>query len=289
MTQLQSVMINGITLHWLDIGQGEPVVFIPGAIGDYRSWTYQTEEFAKHFRVIVLSRRFQYPSKYPKGGSSSVPDNCNDLLGLFQHLSINKATLIGHSYGGYIALAFAEKYPYMVDKLVLEEPSVFGFITNSPYNPLKLISVALKDVGAAISLVRSGLKGVIPSRVYLARGQFEKAKLAVAEGLFGHKVTLEGLNPVLLQTLEDNITTFEGDIRNAFDYPLTRGKLKKVDTKTLLLSSNYSPRWFGYICRTLKEILPHTELIIMDSPTHWIHLDLPEEFNQTVIRFIQKV
>lgn len=285
-TGVQSANVNGMMLHWLEKGRGEPVILIPGAICDYRSWSYQTEEFAQFFRVISLSRRYQFPEKYPKGGSSSIADNCTDLLELFRHLNLEKATLVGHSYGGYIALAFAEKYPEKVNKLVLIEPSVFGFITNSPYNPFKLIPLAQKDLAAAVSMVRSGFKGVFPCRFYLKTGQYDKAKLAVMEGLTGHKVSLDDINGLLRQTLEDNILTFEGDSRNAFDYPLTKEKLKAIHIRTLLLASRQSPRWFGFICRELRQFLPSCELIFMDSPTHWLHLDLPGEFNQIVIRFL---
>ena len=287
MENLHSANINGLTIHWLDKGQGEPVIFIPGAIGDYRSWTNQVNDFAKFFRVIVMSRRFQFPEKYPRGGSSSVEDNCNDLLGLLKHINLGKVTLVGHSFGGYIALAFAEKYPHMVKKLVLEEPAVFTFITNNPNNPVKLIPVAIKDFAAATSFMRTGLVGIKPTQSYLAKGDFEKAKLSVTNGIIGHKVRLFELNPIMRQGVEDNIATFEGDSRTAFNYPLTRKRVRKIKTKTLLLEGGKSPKWFRYICKELNQILPNVEMIKLASPTHWLHLDMAIEFNKTVIPFIK--
>lgn len=287
MDNLQSTTINGLTIRWLDKGQGEPVVFIPGAIGDYRSWTNQVDDFAKHFRVIVMNRRFQFPDKYPQGGSSSVADNCDDLLGLLQHLQLNKVSLVGHSYGGYIAIAFAEKYPGMINKLVLEEPAVFTLITSNPNNPIKLIPLAIKDFGAAVSFMRTGLKGIKPTQDYLAKGELEKAKLSVTNGIIGHVVRLDELNPIMRQGVEDNIATFEGDSRKAFIYPLTKERLRAMNTKTLLLEGDKSPKWFQHICKELKQLLPNAQLVKLTSPTHWLHLDLAEEFNKTVIKFIK--
>lgn len=287
MDNLQSHSFNGIKLHWFDKGQGSVVFFVPGSNGDYRAWTNQVDEFSKHFRTIIVSRRFQFPDKYPKGGSSSIDDNSDDLYQLFGHLNISKATVIGHSFGGYVSLAFAEKHPNLIEKLVLEEPTVFTFITSNPNNPFKLLPLMLKNFSAATSFMRTGLKGIKPTKKYLALGQLEKAKLSFADGIIGHRVNLNDLNPIMRQGLEDNIATFAGESKTAFSYPLSEERLKNVTVKTLLLESDKSPRWFGYICQQLKMLLPNSELKKISSPTHWLHLDNADEFNKTVINFIK--
>jgi len=288
METLHNHIINGNRIHWIDKGSGHPVVFIPGAIADYRIWEQQLDEFARHFRVIIMNRRYQYPETCPKDSSSSVPDNCNDMLGLLNHLDIKKASLIGHSYGGYIALAFAEKHPQMVTRLVLEEPGVFSLITSNPNNPLKLVPLMLKDFRAAVSFMRSGIVGIKPTQKYLAKGKLQEARLAIANGIIGHKVTLDQLHPVMRRGLEDNIASFEPDSRNAFDYQLSVARIKKIPIRTLLLSSDKAPKWFGYIARRLHQLLPNAEFVRTQSPTHWLHNDLADEFNEKVISFLQR-
>ena len=61
--EVKSIFINGDSIHYIDIGKGDPVVFIHGAVGDYRTWGAQMDEFAKNHRVIAYSRRFAYPNK----------------------------------------------------------------------------------------------------------------------------------------------------------------------------------------------------------------------------------
>lgn len=287
MEKLNSHDINGVRLHWIDQGSGYPVVFLPGALADYRIWSQQADEFSRHYRTIITNRRYQFPEKYPAGGMSSVSENCDDLLQLLNHLGLKKITLVGHSYGGYIALAFAEKYPEMVSKLVLEEPGVFSLITTNPNNPFKLLPLILKDPGAALSFLRTGLVGIKPTQKFLAKGQLTEAKLAITNGIIGHQVSLDQLHPIMRQGLEDNIETFEGDSRNAFDYPLSVEKIKKIKAPTLLLSSDKAPKWFGYISKQLNRLLPNSELVRIQSPTHWLHVDMPEVFNQKVIAFIK--
>jgi hypothetical protein len=50
-------------LHYFERGQGEPVVFVLGALDDYRAWNAQISPFAEHFRVIAYSRRYNFPNK----------------------------------------------------------------------------------------------------------------------------------------------------------------------------------------------------------------------------------
>src|SRR6185295_10016711 len=45
--ELKSIFINGDSLHYVDMGKGEPVVFVHGAVGDYRTYSRQMDEFAK--------------------------------------------------------------------------------------------------------------------------------------------------------------------------------------------------------------------------------------------------
>jgi hypothetical protein len=45
--EVKSVFINGDSLHYIDIGKGEPVIFVHGTLDDYRLWNMQMDTFAK--------------------------------------------------------------------------------------------------------------------------------------------------------------------------------------------------------------------------------------------------
>lgn len=287
MDNLQSLSINGIKLHWLEKGSGEPVILMPGAIGDYRSWENQLNDFSKRFRVIALSRRYAYPSKYEPGGDGSIDPCIADLMGLVEHLGLKKISLVGHSYGGYICLVFAHKYPQLVKKLVLEEPTIFPYITNNPQNPLKLLPLALKDFRAAVSFFKMGFFGLRPCKAALAKGDFDAARMAFFKAIVSSHMAFEASNPNLQQQLRDNIEAFQGE-NNPFVYPFKKVQIKEVNTKTLILEGDKSPRWFGYICEQLRRDMPRAELLKFKAPTHWLHLDMAGVFNEKVIAFLQK-
>lgn len=60
---IKGVWINGDTMHYIDIGKGEPILLVHGSLGDYRTWEAQLDVFAKDHRVIAYSRRYAYPNK----------------------------------------------------------------------------------------------------------------------------------------------------------------------------------------------------------------------------------
>ena len=92
-------------------GAGEAVVFLhPAATGDPKVWAYQQPVFAKAgYRVISYARRGYYKSdKLRKGDKHSAAD---DLNGLLDALSIEKAHIVSSAAGGSIAADFALSYP----------------------------------------------------------------------------------------------------------------------------------------------------------------------------------
>src|SRR5688572_31716983 len=60
---IKSVFVNGDSLHYIDIGKGDPVIFVHGTLDDYRLWQMQMDTFATNHRVIAYSRRYAYPNK----------------------------------------------------------------------------------------------------------------------------------------------------------------------------------------------------------------------------------
>ncbi|MFT9848784.1 alpha/beta fold hydrolase [Aneurinibacillus sp. REN35] len=101
---------NGIKLAYQEQGQGEAVVLLHGFCGSSTYWDSVIPELAKDYRVIAPDLRGHGDSAASVGTYSMelFAEDCKQLL---DTLDISQATLFGHSLGGYITLAFAEKYP----------------------------------------------------------------------------------------------------------------------------------------------------------------------------------
>lgn len=115
--------VNGERIWYQIKGEGEPVVLIPGGPGNsHLYFTPWFDELAKDHKVI-------YFDAFGRGKSSraenkeeySFQRDVDDLEGLRKALGFEKWSVLGHSYGGMVAQAYALQYPASVDKLILAD------------------------------------------------------------------------------------------------------------------------------------------------------------------------
>ncbi|MCB2000004.1 MAG: alpha/beta hydrolase, partial [Rhodoferax sp.] len=107
--QLQRAALeNGVELAYEIAGEGTPLVFIHGAMGDWRSWDKQWQPFTQRFRCLRYSRRYSYPNRntMPSPDHSALRE-AQDLRLLLDHVDWQRAILVGSSYGSFTALALA--------------------------------------------------------------------------------------------------------------------------------------------------------------------------------------
>lgn len=110
--------VNGVQVAYTDEGQGDPLLFVHGFPLSRKTWSRQVEAFKTDHRVLAPDLRGLGESEATEGPVAMVRF-AEDLHALLQHLGLGAVTLIGHSMGGYIALAFAKAYPRDLRKLVL--------------------------------------------------------------------------------------------------------------------------------------------------------------------------
>lgn len=100
-------------------GEGDPIVFIHGFGLDSRIWEKQVEELSKTNKVITYDLRGFGKSSLPNGRYS----HSEDLHELLKEINIQNPKIVGHSFGGEIAVEYALRYPNEVNNLVLISPS----------------------------------------------------------------------------------------------------------------------------------------------------------------------
>jgi pimeloyl-ACP methyl ester carboxylesterase len=114
----------------IDIGTGPVVVLLHGFAEDGATWDNLVGPLSAHCRLIIpdlpgSSRSSALPTpgaaapSNAPGATPSIEDLAAAVKALLDHLDIDKCIMIGHSMGGYIALAFAEKYPERLTALGL--------------------------------------------------------------------------------------------------------------------------------------------------------------------------
>ncbi|RYZ56371.1 MAG: alpha/beta hydrolase [Sphingobacteriales bacterium] len=106
-------------------GEGKPVLLIHGFAEDSNIWENQVTRFSKMYKLIV-------PDLPGSGKSDFIPevftmeDHADMLVEILRAENTETADIIGHSMGGYIALAFAEKYPEMMNTICLFHSSSYA-------------------------------------------------------------------------------------------------------------------------------------------------------------------
>jgi 3-oxoadipate enol-lactonase len=110
--------LNGFEMAYTDEGEGSVLLFVHGFPLSRRTWSRQVEAFKSSHRVLLPDLRGLGESE-ATAGPVSMFRFAEDLFALWQHLHLEPVTLIGHSMGGYVALAFAKAYPQALQGLVL--------------------------------------------------------------------------------------------------------------------------------------------------------------------------
>ena len=103
-------------------GEGTPIILIHGFGLDSRIWEKQVEQLSKTNKVITYDLRGFGMSSLPNGKYSHT----EDLNQLLKELNIQDTKIVGHSFGGEIAVDYALKYPNEVNSLILISPSLRG-------------------------------------------------------------------------------------------------------------------------------------------------------------------
>ena len=110
---------NGVRLHYVTQGEGPLVLLLHGFPEHWYSWRFQIGPLAEAgFRVVAPDLRGYNLSDKPRGGYD-IKNLTKDVRGLIRALGEQSATIVGHDWGGVIALQFPIDYAAACDRLVV--------------------------------------------------------------------------------------------------------------------------------------------------------------------------
>ena len=267
--EVKAVFINGDSIHYIDIGKGDPVVFVHGGLGDYRTWGGQMDEFAKNHRVIAYSRRFAYPNKQIVNDSAdySVTPHSKDLAEFIKALNLEPVHLIGHSYGAFAALLTTIDHPELVRSLTLGDPPVVSLLP----------APAQKDT--TDEQVAEAL----------ANNEPEKAVSYFLGVVMGDSLYFSNLPQRDREIMMANITEFKGVSSTQNPFPLvTCDDLRKIKTPVLLLGGDKAASFYSLIFSKMEPCLSNKEKATLPNTSHGLAFENPVEFNKVVLGFIDK-
>lgn len=247
--RMQRTAINGVELEIGVSGVGEPVVFIHGAMGDECAAVVIEPALANHYRLIDYHRRGWGDSE-PLTAPLTIEHQAADCLAVMHHLGIERAHLVGQSYGGVILLQMALDAPDAVHTLALLEPGLPSILFNSP----AFGAVMTK----AVSLYQAGDK-------------------AGAMETFGQEVAGADYHTIFDQTLPPGYferwvatadTFFQYDASAISPWTFTQADAARITQPVLNMRGANTQPYFREIYETVQQWLPHAKNVVLPNATH---------------------
>lgn len=273
--QPSKIEINGTELHYVEQGQGDPVVFVHGGLGDFRTWLPQVATFSERYRAIAYSRRAHYPNHWPSDYTRAAMQlHVDDLCALIQALELEKAHLVGNSYGAYICLVLALQQPSLVRSLSLAEPPIHPLLLRIPGGQ-ELFDEFVADAWE-------------PARGAFAKGDLHEGVRLFIEGAVG-KRAWEELPPRVRQEMMKNgremgvATQTELKVQ-MLDFSCEDAA--KIHAPALLLRGALSPKKYYLINDELARCMPHAKQATIPNAAHVLHSHNPEAHDRIVLNFI---
>lgn len=257
---------NGARLFYQVTGTGEPLVLLHGGLCDSRQWEGQIEPFARRRRVVRYDMRGFGRSDLPATAFSHPAD----LRVLLSTLGIERAVILGTSFGGAVALDFALTYPEMVGALILAASGAGGHQWSAAVRDqwdAEDAAVERGDVDAAVEVnLRLWVDG--PAR------------------------TPEQLNPAVRERLRglirETVIPRDGGTAAPLDPPaLTR--LGEIGAPTLVITGDLDVPDVELIAERLTSGITGARRAVVPDTAHLLMVEQPAIFNQIVLDFLDSL
>jgi pimeloyl-ACP methyl ester carboxylesterase len=268
------ILVNGVELHYISAGAGEPLILLHGGQGDYRAWEPQMSELSRYFHVISYSRRYHYPNQNPVTATDhSAYVEAADLEALIRALRLGRVHLVGTSMGAAAALTLAVEHPRMVRSLVIAEPPILAWARDFP------------DGGA---LHRDFFTRIHdPAGAAFAAGDEATAMRFFVDG-FATPGRFDSQSPEARAAIMQNAGFFRMMTRSQSPYPdLARKKVRNLRMPVLVITGEKTVEIHRRIDEELSRLIPRARSATIPSAGHESPRENPRAFTEVVLNFLE--
>jgi len=265
--------INGVNICYQVSGHGEPLVLIQGLGSPGSGWFFQQRAFGKSYRVIVLDNRGAGRSSKP-GEQYTVKTMADDVIGLMDHLGIDKAHIIGASMGGMIAQEIAINYPQRVKKLVLA-------CTTAGIDDAEMRMLAQRSIGLGDGASEADM-GSLDARM------MGKMMGTVTASSFNRKIYRTFFVPVakLYFRYGGIAAGVLGQLRSVASHS-TLGRLNQIKAPTLVIAGTGDKLMPPQSSDILAKNIPGAKLVKLEGGSHSFFIEMHGRFNREVFEFLK--
>jgi pimeloyl-ACP methyl ester carboxylesterase len=233
-----------------------PLVLLPGNFTSSTTWFYNVACLSQSYCVYAVDTLGDVGKSIPDHMPANRSDYANWLNDVLADLKINKATLMGISYGGFLGVNFALRFPEKVYRLVLLCPGL-------PFAPFTLHWM-IYGMPMLLSSSRWAGEWFLRGAAFKGYDRKDLVQQTFIIGMIGRQ-SKRVMRPII----------------NADEW-------KQIQIPTLLLVGDreilYDPRT---ALQRAKQLLPHIETELVSHAGHLLHSDQPEKVNESILRFLE--
>ena len=252
--------LQGESIHYLEEGTGPPVILIHGFGGHTFSYRNVLPDLAADHRVVALDLLGFGYSERPKEADYSHSAQAKRVVRLMDALGIEKASLVGHSMGGEIAMRVAAGWPERVERIALVASVSGDRVPTLPVTPL--VKPFLP--------VFSRLFG----KLMLRASFYDKSRMTEEIWEAYHRPSLirgsmDGLYKIMQHTRKD-----------------PKIKYEEIVAPVLLMFAQHEAIVPGWMRNRLRKRFPYAETAVIDDAGHLLLQERPAECNAVLRRFL---
>jgi pimeloyl-ACP methyl ester carboxylesterase len=262
--------LDGHQTHYIEKGEGEPVILIHGFFYDTHMWDDNIDALAEHFKVYVIDLwGFGYSTR--ENLDVGYPLYSRQLSLFLDAMKIEKANLIGQSMGGGTIVHYAANYgPEQLKKVVLVEPSIL---------PNKVPAMGQISILPGVGEFLFGMNSNFMRKMTLGNTFIYKKELLTPA--YVEKVTrfqkVENSTRIMLRILRKKFFfTLENEVR----------QFGEMEVPTLVVAGQQSAGISPELSRQVHQIIKGSQFKVYDSAGHCPHDDQSLQFNRDVLAFL---
>lgn len=270
------VRVNGVDLHYIERGRGEPLILLHGGQGDYRSWGPQMEALSRRYRVISYSRRYNYPNDNPLTANyRPAYADADDLAAFIRRLRLGRVHLVGTSAGALAALVMATKHPGMIRSMVLAEPPVHRWAKDDPNGE---------------ALYREFMTAIWePAAAAFKAGDDQGGMRILVDG-FGGAGRFDALPPEGRAVAMRNSRFFRAATSSLDPFPdLPKDRVRRLSIPVLIVTGENTIKLHKFVNEELARLLPKAERATIPRAGHGSARENPQAFNEAVVKFLENL
>ena len=249
------VEVAGAQIHYAVYGQGEPVILLHGGLGNSDHFGFQLPALADKFQVVAIDSRGQGRSTRTKA-TITYDLMATDVIAVLDQLKIERASIVGWSDGGEVALKLGIRYPDRVNRL-------FVFGANYDSNGSKPRGSSTATFAAYTQKCRADYERMMSTSTHTQKG------LHGSSGGDGFDVQVAGLMPLWRSPTG-----------------ITKEQLREIKAPVLMADGDHDEVIVLAQLLEMSKLIPNAKLAVFKDASHFALWQDPDTFNRALIEFL---